>query len=225
MGIFNVHSEFTSLFKDLLLSQTDVSRLSASRRSALFAQGEKADALYFVEDGLIKLTRTNSSGGRLILSLCGPNDLLGEESLSGGHSEYYAEAESLTASTVYKVPWVAIKRVIAAHPELGEAFLRHMLDSKLSFARKVELLCLEDVETRILYYLADLAKLVKPSEDDLGHPLPITQLELADLVGATRETISVTLNHLERRGFVRLSRRLLTIFPQASAMAIGASQA
>ena len=220
-----MHHDFTSLFKDLLLSQTEVSRLSALRRSTLFGQGEKADSLYFVEDGLLKLTRTNSAGGRLILSLYGPNDLLGEESLSGGNGEYYAEAESLTSLTVYKVPWAAIKRVIAAHPELGEAFLRHMLASKLSFAHKVELLCLHDVETRILYYLEELAKLVKPSEDDSGHSLPITQLELADLVGATRETISTSLNHLERKGFVKLSRRLLTIFPQqTSAMTAIAGQ-
>jgi CRP-like cAMP-binding protein len=225
VGIFNVHNDLASLFRDLLLSQADVSRLSALRRSTLFAQGQKADALYFVEDGLIKLTRTNSSGGRLILSLYGPNDLLGEESFSDGNGEYYGEAESLNASTVFKVPWAAVKRVIATHPELSEAFLRHMLDSKLTFARKLELLCLQDVETRILYYLEELAKLVKPSEEDLGHPLPITQLEFADLVGATRETISTTLNHLERKGFVRLSRRLLTIFPQqTSGIAMSAGQ-
>lgn len=211
-----MHNEFTSLFKDLLLSQIDVSRVPALRRSTLFTQGDKATALYFVEEGLVKLTRTNSSGGRLILSLYGPNDVLGEEAFLDGDGEYYAEAEALTPATVYKIPWAAVRRVIATHPELSEVFLRHMLASKMGFARKVELLCLQDVEARILYHLAELAKLVKPSEEDFGHALPITQLELADLVGATRETISTALKHLERRGFVRLSRRLLTIFPQES---------
>ena len=209
-----MHNEFAPLFRDLLLSQMDVSRLLAARRSTLFAQGDKASALYFVEEGLVKLTRTNTSGGRLILSLFGPNDVLGEESFLEGPGGYYAEAECLTPSVVFKVPWATIRRVIATHPELSEAFLRHMLTSKMSFARKVELLVLEDVETRILYYLQELAHLVKAGEEDSGHSLPITQLELADMVGATRETISTTLNHLERKGFVRLSRRLLTIFPQ-----------
>src|SRR5271165_3827152 len=88
-GDFNVHHDFTFFFKDLLLSHADVGRLSAERRSTLFAQGEKARALYFVEEGLIKLTRTNASGGRLILSLYGPNDLLGEESILDGNGEYY----------------------------------------------------------------------------------------------------------------------------------------
>ena len=219
-----MHNEFTSLFKDLLLSEADVSRLSAVRRStALFSQGEKADAVYFIEEGLIKLTRTNSTGGRLILSVYGPNDLVGEESLSGGNSHYHAEAEVLSPSIVYKVPSSSIKRVLAAHPELSAAFLKHLLETKVCFANKVELLCLYDVETRILFYLEQLSKLVKPSDDETGYPLPITQLELADLVGATRETVSTSLNQLERRGFVKLSRRLLTVFPRPAVAGIAAS--
>jgi CRP-like cAMP-binding protein len=181
---------------------------------SLFAQGSKADAIYFVEDGLIKLTRTNAAGGRLILSLYGPDDLFGEESLAGGESSYYGEAELLSVSTVWKIPSATVKRVMATHPALGCALVRFLVDGKLSFAHKVEMLCLHDVETRILYYLGQLAKLVEPGEDDLGHALPITQLELADMLGATRETTSTTLNQLEKKGLVRLARRLLTIFPQ-----------
>ena len=81
----------------------------------------------------------------------------------------------------------------------------------MALAQKVELLCLHDVEYRILHYLAELSAIVKPLNDGGGYQLPITQLELADLIGATRETTSTTLNQLERRGLVKLSRRLLTI--------------
>jgi CRP/FNR family cyclic AMP-dependent transcriptional regulator len=221
-----VHKEFVRLFKDLLLAEKDVSRLSTLRRSAsLFSQGDRADAIFYIEEGLVKLTRTNSSGGRLILSVYGPGDLMGEESLSGGESQYHAEAEALSPSTVYKVPWVAIRRVIAVHPELSAALLRHLVDINLFFAHKVELLCLHDVETRILFYLEQLSKLVKPGEDELSYSLPITQLELADLVGATRETVSTSLNQLERRGLVKLSRRLLTVYPRDSSATVIASGA
>jgi CRP-like cAMP-binding protein len=217
-----VHKDFVSLFKDLLLSEPDVSRLLALRRNtSLFSQGETADAMFFIEDGLIKLTRTNDSGGRLILSVSGPSDLVGEESLSGGDGCYLAEAETLTPSTVYRIPWATVKRVIEKNPELTAAFVRHLLATQEWFAYKVELLCLQDVEGRILFYLGHLAKLVKPSDQDAGHALPITQLELADLVGATRETTSTTLNQLEKRGLVKLSRRLLTVYPK-QAYAAGA---
>jgi len=52
--------------------------------------------------------------------------------------------------------------------------------------------------------------LPQPPNGD-GYQIPITQLELADLIGATRETTSTTLNQLERRGLLKLSRRLLTV--------------
>jgi len=220
-----VHHEFLSLLKELVLSQADVSRLTSLRRSSsLFVQGDKASAVYFVEDGLIKLTRTNDAGGRLILSVYGPNDLLGEECLSGAESDYYTEANILTQSIVHRIPSATMKRAVATHPALGDAFVRFLIDRKLGLAHKVELLCLQDVETRIMYCLEQLAKLVEPHPEDSGHRLPITQTELADMVGATRETTSTTLNQLERKGVVKLARRLLTVFPQR-ARAISASAA
>ena len=91
------------------------------------------------------------------------------------------------------------------------AVIDFLLSRRRMLAQKVELLCLHDVEYRILHYLAELSKLVKPLDNGEGYPLPITQLELADLIGATRETTSTTLNQLERRGLLKLSRRLLTI--------------
>ena len=195
-----------------LLSTPDVSRLTALRRStALFSQDQVADSVYYIEDGLIKLTRTNGTGGRIILAVCGAGHLIGEEILSEDTRKYYTEAEVLTLATVYRIPRETLQRTFTNNAELAAALIDYLVQRKLTLAQKVELLCLHDVEYRILHYLAELSKLVKPSEDGEGYQLPITQLELADLIGATRETTSTTLNQLERRGLVKLSRRLLTI--------------
>jgi len=210
-----VHDQLPLLLNNLLFSQPDVIRLPALRRTTcLFTQGERADSLYFLEEGLIKLTRTDPYAGRLILSVLGPDELFGEECLFCGEHEYHTEAEVLSSATVYRIPAAALDRMRRVYPQLGIAFVQYLLTTKLKFEHKVELLCLHDVETRIMHHLDELAKLVKPNVEDEGHALPITQLELADLVGATRETTSTTLNHLERKGLVKLSRRLLTVFPK-----------
>lgn len=201
-----------SAVRSTLLSPPDVSRLTALRRStAVFSQDQIADSVYYIDDGLVKLTRTNGAGGRIILAVCGAGHIIGEEVLSEGSQTYYTEAEVLTQANLYRIPREALLRVFASSPELAGALLDYILQRKLALAQKVELLCLHDVEYRILHYLAELSKLVKPNEDGEGYQLPITQLELADLIGATRETTSTTLNQLERRGLVKLSRRLLTI--------------
>ncbi|MGA8026329.1 MAG: Crp/Fnr family transcriptional regulator [Bryobacteraceae bacterium] len=184
---------------------------SLRRSTSLFTQGQAADSLYFIEDGMIKLTRTNNSGDRIILTICGPGHLIGEEVLADEEQPYSAEAEVLTTATLFRIPREVLKRTVSDGSELATALIGYLLQRKMVLAEKVELLCLHDVEYRILHYLAELSALVKPLDDGEGYQLPITQLELADLIGATRETTSTTLNQLERRGLVKLSRRLLTI--------------
>lgn len=214
-----------STVRSALLPVSDVSRMNSVRRGTiLFSQGDAPDAMYLIEEGLVKLTRTNDTGGRIIFAIIGPGQLVGEEILRAEPSPYQSEAEVLTTATVVRIPGEAMNRAIASDPELAQALVGYLLDRKMVLAKKVELLCLHDVEYRILYYLAELSALVKPSDDGEGHQIPITQLELADLIGATRETTSTTLNQLERRGLVKLSRRLLTVPSPATLRTIAATR-
>lgn len=213
-----------SAVRTALLPSPEVTRLTSVRRStSLFAQDQTADSLYFIDDGLVKLTRTNPGGNRIILAICGSGHLLGEEILSDESHSYYAEAEVLATATVFRIPREALTRAVSDNAELANALIVYLLERKLALAQKVELLCLHDVQYRILHYLAELSTLVKPAEEGDGYQLPITQLELADLIGATRETTSTTLNQLERRGLVKLSRRLLTI-PSPSTLRSAAAE-
>lgn len=205
-------TSLASAARSALLSLSDVNRLTSLRRSmVLYSQGQVADSLYLIEEGLVKLTRMNDAGDRIILSIHGPDHLVGEEVFVEENPAYYAEAEVLTTSTLVRIPRESLRHILETNPVLISPVLNYILQQKQELARKVELLCLHDVEYRILHYLAELSKLVKPAQDGESYQLPITQLELADLVGATRETTSTTLNQLERRGLVKLSRRLLTI--------------
>jgi CRP/FNR family transcriptional regulator, cyclic AMP receptor protein len=200
-----------------LLSLPEATRLSSLRRfTSLFTQGQPADALYFIDEGLVKLTRTNDSGERIILGICGPGDLIGEEVMSSEDASYQADAEVLTVASLYRIPRDILRRVLTQNGELAYAVIEFLLHRRQMLAQKVELLCLHDVEYRILHYLADLSNLVSPTNLSEGYQLPITQAELADLIGATRETTSTTLNQLERQGLIKLSRRLLTIPSPAS---------
>ncbi len=203
---------FASAVRSLLSNTPEVNRLSGLRRStSLFSQGQSADSLYFLEDGLVKLTRVSEGGGRIILTIRGPGQVVGEEVLGREQESYYAEAEVLTPASVYRIPRDLLARGISESSELSSALINFLLEHRLALAKKVELLCLHDVEYRILHYLAELSGLMRPVEDGQGYQVPITQLELADLIGATRETTSTTLNQLERRGLLKLSRRMLTI--------------
>ena len=201
-----------STAQDQLRAIPEVSRLtSLARCTSLYTQSQPVDALYLIEEGLVKLTRVNEAGGKIILSVRGPGQLVGEESLSDEAQAYHTEAVVLTSATVSRIPQKALLRELYTSVGLAGALVEHVLKGKFDLAEKVELLCLHDVEHRILHYLSQLAALLPAVPGEDGSRIPITQLELADLIGATRETTSTTLNQLERRGLVKLSRRLLIV--------------
>lgn len=205
-------SDFEATVRRVIFSDRDISPLSELRRSIiLFSQGQPAETLYFVESGLIKLTRTNNVGGRIILSIRGAGDLLGEEALGEDGSAFNSEAEVISTASLQRLPQTSLRRLVTANSELVFPLMAYLIHSRNETAEKVELLCLHDVEYRVLYYLARLCTVVPKGADSTGFQIPITQLELADLIGATRETTSTVLNQLERRGLVQLSRRMLTI--------------
>ncbi len=96
-------------------------------------------------------------------------------------------------------------------PELWREISGLLTSRKRQLEKKIELLCLRDVEYRILYYMADLARMFGAKANGAEYSIPLSQGELASLIGATRETTSTTLNALARKGVIRLGRRQLIV--------------
>jgi CRP-like cAMP-binding protein len=112
---------------------------------------------------------------------------------------------------IYVSPRDLFLRVCDAHPELWREISGLLTERKRQLEKKIELLCLRDVEYRILYYMADLAKMFGARANGAEYSIPLSQGELASLIGATRETTSTTLNALARKGVIRLGRRQLIV--------------
>ncbi len=197
--------------RSVLQSAPEVGPLEKLRRAAvLFESGQAASSLFLIESGLVKLIRTGYDGRTFILSVAGPHQIAGMESLSQSPGPPQTETVCLTDVTGYRIPLDTAKRLLATRPDLAAAMVNYLLVQDQERIRRIELLTLCDVEHRILRVLAELAQLVKPSLDGLSFPIPITQVELASLVGATRETTSSVLSILQTRNLVTLGRRLVT---------------
>ena len=96
-------------------------------------------------------------------------------------------------------------------PDLWKHLAHLVLHRKRELEKKIELLCMQDVEYRILHYMAELAAAFGSKLDGHEYAVPLSQGELASLIGATRETTSTTLNLLARKGLIRLGRRQLIL--------------
>jgi CRP/FNR family transcriptional regulator, cyclic AMP receptor protein len=194
-----------------LITLDGVTKFSPNRRfAAVYSEGSPLDSLFFLESGLVKIHKRGDDNKEIILQIVTAGELFGEQALGGEVSRSIA-AEVLQEGVIYVIPRDIFLRVCDEHPELWREISGMLTTRKRQLEKKIELLCLRDVEYRILYYMADLAKTFGAKANGAEYSIPLSQSELASLIGATRETTSTTLNHLARKGVIRLGRRQLIV--------------
>jgi len=194
-----------------LINLDGVTKFSPNRRFAtVYSEGGPSDTLYFLESGLVKIYKRGPDNKEIILQIVGSGDLFGEQAL-GTEQTRTISAEVLQEGVIYLLPRDLFLRVCEKRPELWREIAGLLTIRKRELEKKIELLCLRDVEYRILYYMAELAKTFGAKSNASEYSIPLSQGELASLIGATRETTSTTLNALARRGIIRLGRRQLIV--------------
>lgn len=204
-------SAFAAVVRSDLVGQDGVTKFSPNRRFAtVFSEGSPADTIFFVESGLVKIYKRGAEQKEIILQIAGPGEVFGEQALGTEPSRSIA-AEVLQEGAIYVIPREIFLRTCEKRPDLWREISALLTARKRQLEKKIELLCLHDVEYRILFYAAELARTVGAKTNGSEYSIPLSQGELASLIGATRETTSTTLNVLARRGLIRLGRRQLII--------------
>jgi CRP/FNR family transcriptional regulator, cyclic AMP receptor protein len=194
-----------------LINLDGVTKFSPNRRFAtVYSEGSPMDSLFFLETGLVKIHKRGDDNKEIILQIVAAGELFGEQALGNEASRGIA-AEVLQEGVIYVIPRDMFLRACEHHPELWREVSTLLTLRKRHLEKKIELLCLRDVEYRILYYMADLAKMFGARSNGSEYSIPLSQGELASLIGATRETTSTTLNNLARKGVIRLGRRQLIV--------------
>lgn len=205
-------SALTSLIRSELLHVEGVRRLPPARRFASLLTSETAsECLYFLDSGYIKLTRRGRTSKEVILSLVGPGEIFAEHALLQQAPRPFT-AEIMEEGSIYEIPRDVFLTLAKRRPEVWHMLWEIALRRQLESEQKIALLCLEEVEYRLLHYLQRLAtQFSAPVTDQEEYLVMLSQRELASLVGATRETTSMLLNSFARQGLVRLDRRQVTV--------------
>ncbi len=182
-----------------------------SRGEVLFHEGDTEDRLYVVVSGKIKLGRSGSAGRENLLAVLGPGQMFGELSVfdPGPRS---TSATAVTASELRTLEHDELNSWLSHNPEVAQGLLGQ-LAARLRRANDVVAdLVFSDVPGRVAKALLDLASRFGARRDDgiqVNHDL--TQEELAQLVGASRETVNKALADFAARGWIRLEPRSVTL--------------
>jgi CRP/FNR family cyclic AMP-dependent transcriptional regulator len=188
-----------------------MAEVKLSRGEHLFMEGDDGDALYVVIDGKMKLTRAASDGRENLLSVIGPGEMFGELSLFDPIPRT-SSASAVTDATLAVLPHDSLLPLLRKRPEISLHMLRALVQ-RLRRANDVTAdLVFTDVPGRVAKALLDLAeRFGQQTDDGLQVHHDLTQEELAQLVGASRETVNKALADFAARGWLQISARSVLI--------------
>jgi CRP/FNR family transcriptional regulator len=176
----------------------------------VFHEGDDSDACYIVRSGDLRVTREHSDGRAIALATLSSGDFFGELAMLDGGARS-ASVETLSDAELLALPAIDMRRVIAAHGEIAAklivALTRRLRETNERVARQ----SFQTVPSRVAGVLAQLIAEEAIPEDRDGITVRMTQADLAQLAGTSRESVSRFLATLERAGVVIVGRGRVTI--------------
>jgi len=171
--------------------------------SVIFVQGEQGERCFAIVSGSVKISAYHSDGREAVLAMLGPGDVLGELSPFDDVPRS-ADATAAEDTELLSLDGEALRDAIRRHPEIGLALLR-VLSKRLRTANEsFQDVAFFDVGGRLARRLAELASMHGVShEDGVLIDIAISQERLAQMIGATRESVNKALGALTRRGLVK----------------------
>lgn len=184
----------TDIFRDLSDRQTkeihDFFPMSRCRRGTVFFHaGETSDRLYILKEGLVVLYRLTPEGKRIVVGTVKPGTVFGEDSL------------------VCEATRKDVERLLQVHPSVGFRLLEVLGRRVLELEQRIEQLAYQNVPERLASALLEWAAEERGVLILRGY----THDDLADVVGAARQTVSSALRELEEEGTIRLGRKSITV--------------
>ncbi|MGE9807283.1 MULTISPECIES: Crp/Fnr family transcriptional regulator [unclassified Janibacter] len=192
-----------------LLATMTASRME--RGDVLFREGDRGDRLYVITEGKIKLGRTSTDGRENLLSILGPGEMFGELSL------FDLGPRTATATAVAETQLVALdnhqlRDFVAGQPRVAMTLMSALAARLRRTNDTLADLVFTDVPGRVAKALLDLSRRFgRPVEDGVLVAHDLTQEELAQLVGASRETVNKALADFASRGWLRLEARAVLL--------------
>jgi CRP/FNR family cyclic AMP-dependent transcriptional regulator len=177
----------------------------------LFNEGEPGDSLYIVLSGKIKLGRRAADGRQNLIALMGPSDMVGELSLFDPGPRT-ATATAVTDTRVARLRKTALRPWLSNRPEIAEQLLRVLARRLRRTNDALADLIFTDVPGRVAKNLLQMARQFGSRDGGvLRVTHDLTQEELAQLVGASRETVNKALADFASRGWLRLDGKSVIV--------------
>jgi CRP-like cAMP-binding protein len=208
--------------RSLFDAQVFLESVGASRRVSefqdkeiIFAQGDAATSVLYIQKGSVKFTVVNESGKEAIVAIFGATDFFGEGCMAG-QTTRMGTATAIAPTTVLVIEKEEMIRVLSAEHELSDRFIAHMLARNIRVEADLVDQLFNSTERRLARTLLLLARYGTE-----GQPEPVlqkvSQETLAEMIGTTRTRVNLFMNKFRKLGFIeyngeiKVNKSLLTV--------------
>jgi len=190
-------------------------RLEYGAGTTIFAQGDSATSVMYVEKGAVRLSVISHAGKEAVIAVLESGHFFGEGCLAG-QAQRMATAAAMNRCTVITIAKTDMVRHLHAEPAFADRFLKHMLTRNIRIEEDLIDQLFNSSEKRLARTLLLLARYGEP--DAAHRVLPkVSQETLAEMVGTTRSRVNFFMNKFRKLGFIeyngglKINNSLLTV--------------
>jgi CRP/FNR family transcriptional regulator, cyclic AMP receptor protein len=176
------------------------------RKEIVFAQGDPAKNVTYIQEGGIRLSVVNEVGKEAVVAILGPGDFFGEGCVVG-QPICIATATAVAPTTVLVIEKNEMIRALHAEHEFSDRFIAHMLSRNIRVEADLIDQLFNSSEKRLARTLLLLARFGKESQPEKVLP-KISQAMLAEMIGTTRSRVNFFMNKFRKLGFIHYKDRI-----------------
>ena len=184
------------------LAQVDTGRTRVASHAPhpIFTQGEVADAVFYLQDGQVKLTVVSEQGKEAVIAILEAQAFFGEGCLAG-QPRRMATATALTDCALMRIEQPAMLQELQAEPAFSALFMAYLLSRNSRIEADLIDQLFNSSEKRLARVLLLLAHFGKDGKEEVVLP-KVSQETLAEMIGTTRPRVSFFLNKFRKLGFI-----------------------
>jgi len=175
--------------------------------TVVFAQGATAKAVFYVQEGGVKLSVLSSAGKEAVVAMLGPGDFFGEGCLAG-QTMRMGSAITLMPTTALQVQKREMLRTLHEQPAFSDLFIAHMLARNIRIEEDLVDQLFNSSEKRLARTLLLLARYGEEEQRERVLPI-LSQETLAEMVGTTRSRVNFFMNKFRKLGFIKYNGGLV----------------
>ncbi|EDM81471.1 Cyclic nucleotide-binding:Bacterial regulatory protein, Crp [Plesiocystis pacifica SIR-1] len=184
------------------------------RRQVIYLPGDPGEQIFFINGGRVKTSKVTRDGKELTLAYRGAGQIFGELAVIDG-SPREEMAEAMKNAIITELPIEVFRELLMEDTKLCFAFMSEVGRRRKQLETKLEHLVFKDVQAKLAALLLELGdEYGQETEDGLQIGLKITHQEMANLIGSTRETISLTLAQFKKKKLLNMNGRTVVLLDQ-----------